>query len=261
MLFRVLFVTLSLGLVCACDGASDPAALASFSLEQCRRTADFKDRAAYTAAVEDASQRSLPPAQLEPIIASNPDLVWDGAPGESRVLVTTWIKHSYYDAKLGQDNQTLGGETWVTPARLFQRCCQAAAAANGASKAAVVRRMEQVLGLPDNYGRLRVAEIWARPADLFRPCADPEVTTDACLSRTAPSGTSATHTEWFESWQDQAYTVSATQSGYPFTGVGYSYDWGDEGKVGPTEYVLPKTAVVKIEALTATETYCGATAE
>ena len=68
-------------------------------------------------------------------------------------------------------------------------------------------------------------------------------------------------TAWYASWQNQAYAVDQDNAGYPFTGVGYTYDWGYASKVGPSEYVLPKTAIVKIGALVSNEEYCGITAD
>ena len=240
-------------------GAPEEELLQPFSLDRCSAPVDFKDHAAYLAAVTDAAQRNLPAAYIDAILAQNATVVWEGTPGSSRILVSTWIKHTFYDSKLGLDNQPLGGDAFITLGRTFQRCCQATSNTNGKSKAAVVRRMEELLGLPDNNGKLRVAEFWVNPSDMFRPCADPSVTTDHC-ERVPPPGVSADHTKWFADYQTNSYIQDASSPGYPFTGVGYTYDWGSAAKVGPSEFVVPKTALVKISALTPTEDYCGASA-
>lgn len=48
---------------------------------------------------------------------------------------------------------------------------------------AVVLRLEQLLGLPSGGGKDCFVEIWADPADVFRPCPDcpdPETTDREC---------------------------------------------------------------------------------
>jgi hypothetical protein len=240
-------------------GAPEDDLLPAFSIDRCAAAVDVKDHAQYLAAVTESSMRSMKPAHIDAILAQNPNVVWEGTPGSSRILVSTWIRHTFYDSKLGMDNQPLGGDAFVTLGQTFQRCCQSASAKNGSSKALVVRRMEQLLGLPDDNGKLRVAEFYVNPADMFRPCADPSVTTDHC-ERVAPPEVSPDHTKWFEDYQTNSYVQSASSPGYPFTGVGYTYDWGSPAKVGPSEFVVRKTALVKITALVPTESYCGATA-
>lgn len=240
-------------------GAPEDDLLPAFSVDRCAAAVDVKDHAQYLAAVTESSMRSMKPAHIDAILAQNPNVVWEGTPGSSRILVSTWIRHTFYDSKLGMDNQPLGGDAFVTLGQTFQRCCQSASAKNGSSKALVVRRMEQLLGLPDDNGKLRVAEFYVNPADMFRPCADPSVTTDHC-ERVAPPEVSPDHTKWFEDYQTNSYVQSASSPGYPFTGVGYTYDWGSPAKVGPSEFVVRKTALVKITALVPTESYCGVTA-
>lgn len=252
-----LFLALaSFGIGC---GEPEEELLPAFSVDRCNATVDLKDHAAYLAAVMEAAQRNMSSAYIDAIVAQNPNVVWEGTPGSSRILVSTWIKHSFYDSKLGMDNQPIGGDAFITLGKTFQRCCQAASGANSKSKAAVVRRMEELLGLPDENGKLRVAEFWVNPSDMFRPCANPDVTTDRC-DRMPPPSVSAAHTKWFEDYQTNSYVQNANSPGYPFTGVGYTYDWGSAAKVGPSEFVVPKTALVKISALTPTEEYCGASA-
>lgn len=240
-------------------GSPEEELLPPFSVEQCAAAVDLKDHAQYLAAVAEAAQRSMRPAYIDAVVAQNPNVVWEGTPGSSRILVSTWIKHTFYDSKLGMDNQPLGGDAFITLGSTFQRCCQAASAKNGKSRSLVVRRMEQLLGLPDNNGKLRVAEFWVNPADMFRPCASPDLSTDRC-DRVPPPGVSPDHTKWFEDYQTNSYLQSASSPGYPFTGVGYTYDWGNAAKVGPSEFIVRKTALVKITALTPTESYCDASA-
>lgn len=249
---------LTLLLLAAC-GPAEEELLPSFSVARCSAPVDFKDHTQYLAAVTESSMRNMSAAWIDAVVADNPNVIWEGTPGASRILVSTWIKHSFYDSKLGMDNQPLGGDAFITLGTTFKSCCQATSSSNGKSKAAVVRRMEELLGLPDNNGKLRVAEFWVNPSDMFRPCASPDLKSTHCERMPTPD-VPPEHTKWFEDYQNNSYVQNATSPGYPFTGVGYTYDWGSPAKVGPSEFVVRKTALVKIAALTPTETYCDATA-
>jgi hypothetical protein len=236
----------------SCGGADLP----GFSLSQCDQAVNPGSHDDYLRAVRDAATKNMPAARVDAVNAENQNVVWEDTPGSSRVLVTTWIKHRYYDAKEGIDDQPLGGSyTFVNLGRVFQNCCRAVSNANGLSKAAVARRMEQLLGLPDDSGKERIAEILVPVSGIFRPCTDPGTTTETCSPTTPPDVPSA-YTDWFTGWQTSSYSG---EPGYPFTGMGYSYDWGHPSRIGPSEFVVTGDTHVLIRSQTATETYCDAT--
>ena len=64
----------------------------------------------------------------------------------------------------------------------------------------------------------------------------------------------AEHRRWFQSWRDEAYTVAP---GFPWTRLGYTYDWGSPTSVvGASEYVVRGDATVFPATAYATEDYC-----
>jgi hypothetical protein len=61
------------------------------------------------------------------------------------------------------------------------------------------------------------------------------------------------HTEWLEA----QFASSHQPGGYPFTGLGYTYDWGrPEQPVGFSEFVVPEGATIRVEDQSPTAAYC-----
>jgi len=118
-------------------------------------------------------------------------------------------------------------------------------------------RLEQLLGLPPNYGNNRFVELWIDLNDLFRPSPDPgisdrEAELDFPVSNRYVT-ISAEHIRWFTNKKNTSYGPN----GYPWTRLGYTYDWGNpESEVGLSEFVIRKGAVVPIEGVYTIEVYC-----
>jgi len=197
---------------------------------------------------------------LSPLIESNPRLVWKGAAPSRKLLFVTWTSWDGYDASVSK-SIPLTREMWVTAAPEMQDFCRgltkAAPPAGDALTPATVLRLEQLLGLPSAGGKDRFVEVWADPADIFRPCPDPETTDRECgLDFPAAKRfitVSDEHVKWFDKLKDTSYG----DKGYPWTRLGYTYDWGGgEGHVGLSEYVIRGGATVEIKAVSKNGVYC-----
>ncbi len=110
----------------------------------------------------------------------NPDLVWsqDG----SKVLVVTWKSQGSYEKFLKPATTTPGNPDyaiWVTAAPQVKRFC-ADAARTVPGKDGLDLRLKQYLGLDRNWSYDVFVEMWVDPADLFRPCVDPEINDGVC---------------------------------------------------------------------------------
>jgi hypothetical protein len=186
---------------------------------------------------------------LTPITASNDALIWDGVPGESRVLVTSWVSGDYYDPYIGKE-YTLSPtrELWVSVVPEVRRFC----AANNIQASAAANRLEQLIGMPLNYGNIKFVEFWVRPADLFRPTPDPEIT-DTVAEYDFPEGVSEEHKAWFNANRDSTYTSSHP---FPWTRLGYTYDWGATNKIGLSEYIIRRGSTIGVKSVTTTIDYC-----
>ena len=211
---------------------------------------DDELKARYVAAVADA--KDAEPAEVATglvwIGPANPDLVW--SPARDRVLVVTWTNWSGYDGLVGRET-TVGRETWVTAVPELRRRC--AAIPPGTD---VTLRLEQLLGLPPRNGKTKLVQLWVSPGDLFRPAADPEIG-DREAGPDFPNNrrvaVTAAHRAWIEDLESKSYGAD----GYPWTRLGYTYDWNNpRSEVGLSEFVVEKGAVVRVESVQDTASYC-----
>lgn len=210
----------------------------------------------YAAALQDA--KVAEPTEivdtLTAITADNADLTWQ----DDRVLVVTWTSWNGYDGLVGQETK-LGREVWVTAVPQLQSFCQSYAATDGAP---VTLRLEQLLGLPANNGKTRFVQMWVKPADMLRPSPDGEVDDSVAeLEMPGPERYPSQqayefHRDWFNLQMSlQAYDDPS--KGYPWTRLGYTYDWGNpQSEVGLSEFVVAAGSTVAIEAVAENATYC-----
>jgi 5'-nucleotidase len=235
-------------------GQPEAAAPATTSTES---TAPVAIAQLYAAALQDAKVAE-PNEIVDTLTAITPysaDLTWQN----DRVLVVTWTSWNGYDNLVGQET-TLGREVWVTAVPQLQGFCQSYAATPETS---LTLRLEQLLGLPANNGKTRFVQMWANPADMLRPSPDGEVDdTVAELEMPGPEHFPSQqeyefHRDWFNLQMSlQAYDDPS--KGYPWTRLGYTYDWGNPAsEVGLSEFVVAAGSTVAIESVSALEAYCG----
>jgi hypothetical protein len=200
---------------------------------------------------------------LEP---GNPALRWDEA---GRVLVTTWTRVQFYTAPEYQTGHefALYGETWFTSGNQVQDACKA----SGKTGEALDLRLEQLLGIPPGATYDAFLQVWIDPSALFRPCADPSPTATTCgvaapLSSSAPeqvgwdcNAPADAHAQWLCNSWTMRYGNSDPLRQYPWTALGYTYDWSPESRdgVGPSEFVAPAKTPVVFERLLSTADFCA----
>jgi len=219
----------------------------------------------YQAACNDA--KTLTPAKISKDLVAvskyndNLDLIWQGVPGASRVLMVCWTNGQYYRPYIGQAyTLDVFRNLWVTAAPELSDWLRAH------SPEATVSRVEKLLGLPQEYGQTDFVEMWVDPQDLFRPSADPEVTDhEAELELRAnpllPYSTSVTITEkvngvpvaygypdWYATRRSTIYTAMPP---FPWTALGYTYDYGNPATtVGMSEFVIRGGSTVIVKSVT-----------
>ena len=241
LLIRMHLILLTVGFLAACASASPVS-----SSEELQ--------AAYRRAVKDAATAEPDEIyrNLTAITVSNPALIWQGLPGKSRVLVVTWTNWEGYREKVGQ-TITNTRVTWVTIAPELQVFCRR----HSKTAAGLDLRLKQLLGLPPDSPKKWLVEIWAEPRDLFRPSPDPEITdheseldfpqSDYFLKVSDP------HIQWFNDLQSRSYGAD----GFPWTRLGYTYDWGNpQSEIGLSEFAIRASATVQIHSVTTIEAYC-----
>jgi hypothetical protein len=206
-------------------------------------------RQAYRHAVEDARDAELEEIvhDLIPLVEGNPHLVWRDTARGPEVLVVTWTDWEGYLGREGQP-MTTTRETWVTAVPELLEVCRAERPTEPAL------RLQQLLGLPPLDRKRWFAELWVRPADLFRPTPDPDVTTrEAPLDFPASGTVPPEHVAWIDDLTRSSYG----ENGYPWTRLGYTYDWGNPAsEVGLSEFVLKPQSSIEVYAVTGTADYC-----
>lgn len=224
----------------------------------------------YSSAVADTriADSSEISRYLTPITNDNPNLVWENGVVGSRLLVVTWLGDAgrYYKCNdpagcSGNTSCIEGGEcptyrydSWVTVVPEIKNFFGIIVPQS--------LRIAQLLGLPPEAAVTGgpneykyMLELWVSPHDLFRPCPDTEISDTVCetnfpadsfrmldpnnkVRATAgpEAGVFKTYSSWFKSQTRYSYTLGS--SPYPWTRLGYTYDWGSSNHVGLSEFVL-----------------------
>lgn len=189
-----------------------------------------------------------------------------GADGRVRVVTLESVAWAVGDTAFD------GTDVWVTVVPEVRDSCDDWAAREQ------VMRLRQLLGLQPGYPAAYFMEISVAPEGLFRPTANPAIQTDTlCTPAVAgagcalafPEGVDPRHFRWmvnqaFSSWKmpdgyPAANTVKAQQLGYPWTRLGYTYNWHPGSpRYGASEYVIRAGTRFTITRVSTVAEYCGA---
>jgi hypothetical protein len=208
------------------------------------------------AAQPDNAKRSL---NLTSISADNKSLVWKEIGGERYVLVSSWKADAKYyknDAQTGFYN-TGKYPIWVTAAPDLQNRLAGEKRKYNKTKA-LDKRLKQLLGLPPNADKKVFVEFWVRPQDLIRPCVDTEVTDHTCdLFFADGAASNCDNLVWLVDQTRASFAGSTLYQRYPFTQLGYTYDWKRKNKqhVGLSEFVIGKNTNIVVEGVFETLAY------
>lgn len=202
----------------------------------------------YVNAIDDAAiaENSEIDNHLTPITENNSNLIWQPNGSDKRVLVVVWTKYnSSYPP--GQNITNSWGETWVTVAPEIKNYFKT----HPVSKPYLRLRVAQLLGLPPNSKNDYFAEIWVKPEDLFRPTPDNEIN-DTTAQLDFPSSVDPAYQKWF----NDNIIYSYYPKKYPWTRLGYTYDWGNPySHVGLSEFVLKNNSAITVKSLQTTTDY------
>jgi hypothetical protein len=189
---------------------------------------------------------------LVPINKKNNKLIWKTIGGEEYLLVVTWKQNvNYYKPYLDSAfYNTRSYPIWVTTApQLNERM-------KNENANDVDLRLKQLLGLPPNSVYSYFVEFWVKPEDLFRPCPDDEISDKSC-SLCFPPNTDSTHIIWINSNRIDRYYQCDLYSNYPWSQLGYTYDWNPDNKthVGLSEFVIDANKNIVVKAIYTTSEY------
>jgi len=197
----------------------------------------------YLQAVEDAKVREIAELsnKLTPITKNNKNIVWNS---NNKVLMNTLTEAYNYQQFVGKEF-VVEHEIWATVAPELKNIRQQW---NGLTNTELQLRFEQLIGLPPDSKQTYFLEFWADTTDIFRPCPDAEINDCSCELNFAENCDSL-HRTWFTDLINTTYNSSPP---YPFTGLGYTYDWHrNSTEFGVSEFVIKKGSHIHIERLVA----------
>lgn len=178
--------------------------------------------------------------------------------GKTEFLMVTWVSSEQADIlkSKARKKHSFSDYVWVTASPEVKEFCHDCKGSGLDIPGSIMLslRLQQYLGLRLDSFKTHFVEIWVKENDLFRPCIDQEINDSICSK--LPPNISENHSDLINIEKDSA--------GFPWTGLGYTYDWGNPQKphIGASEFVIKrnnqnKKVEVEIVAVTPTEKYCN----
>jgi hypothetical protein len=162
--------------------------------------------------------------------------------------------------------QEMPSDVWVSRADQLLQFCQGLP--QNLDKDQVILKIQQLQGLPPQVNQdpctwmilqvqINVSGLQV-PAQFFRPCPDPDPTTTGPCPSDFENPVPAATTD-FQAWMaGQAFSSWQIPGGYPWTHLGYTYNWDPEAKsiVGTSEYVIRQGTAVPVMGFFPALPYC-----
>lgn len=116
------------------------------------------------------------------------------------------------------------------------------------------KRFRQLLGLPADNMATHFTGLWVKPEDIIRPAYVTDIT-EKSMSDSFISNTDAEYKEWF----DDNIIDSYFEGSYPWTRLGYTYDWSFESgsDYGLSEFLIRDGAQVEVAYTCTREEFQG----
>ena len=233
-LWKMMMVSGLLVSAMAVSGAAPASVLAAEETEASDESGDDL-QVLFDEAVKDAmiidKDEILPVVSLD---EGEPYAVYDD---EGRILLYTFHKYpdSYPD---GADVKLEWGNVWTFTGGELEEKYQE----NKDSVTDWQTRLKELIGLrPDNESNYFTA-MWVKPEDVFRPAYVSDIGTVEMTD-----SFSEDVNEEYKAWFDDNIISSYFDGAYPWTRLGYTYDWADNGQeYGLSEFIVKKDSDVKV---------------
>lgn len=172
--------------------------------------------------------------ELVTLTPEDPHVIWDES-GE-RVLLFTW--HDYDDeCEPGGPVPSGGGDIWATS--LGEMTAWYEEHHEGVTDWEL--RFAQLLGVHADEGYTCFTGFWVSPEDVIRPAYLTDI--KAQMEIGYDNLQEGPYKEWF----DQNILWSYFESDYPWTRLGYTYDWsGGASEYGLTEFLISESSRTEI---------------
>ena len=183
---------------------------------------------------------------------------------ERKILMVSWIDgtkdyNQHWKERLKTHKPyEIDRPTWLTVPDQVKDFCNTCKGINMKipGKMMLSLRLEQYLGLllTRKDKKTHFVEILVKAKDIERPCTNPDISTSSCTNFDPNSLDQESFL--YKQFNDSHYSLDAKKM-YPFTGLGYTYDWGNpRTSVGATEFIITKGKSVDVYSVKSTEEYC-----
>ena len=156
------------------------------------------------------------------------NVLWDG----DKVLVA--FLHKYPDSyPAGEEIELKWGNVWCVSAGELYKWIKE----NGKGVEDWTLRLHQVMGMPMSKECTTVTALWIDADLLYRPAnvTDPSAKMSSTYQSTGDEQFDKTYKQWFDGNIIWSYFDSA----FPWTRLGYTYDWADNGRdYGVSEFLI-----------------------
>lgn len=104
-------------------------------------------------------------------------------------------------------------------------------------------RFKQLIGLPSDSGHTHFTAMWVSTDDMIRPAYLTDIYSSE-MTTSLSDNIDVDYREWFEDTMIRLYSNSR----YPWTRLGYTYDWADtDNAYGLTEFLVLEDSSVTVE--------------
>lgn len=184
--------------------------------------------------------------ELFPLVTltkEDPYVIWDEK-GE-RVLLLTWHDYDSQCAP-GEEIPSQYGEIWATSCGEMLAWFEE----HRGETEDWNLRLAQLLGVHEGEGYTRFTAFWVAPEDVIRPAYCTDVTAQM------ENGYDLVEDGAYKEWFDGNIIWSYFESDYPWTRLGYTYDWsGGETEYGLTEFLVSDGSGTEIAFTDTTEEF------
>ncbi len=198
----------------------------------------------YEQAMMDAM--TIEPDEILPVVTIAPqsDMATVNSGGD--VLLITW--HKYPESYIPGEDATLSyGEVWGFTDKEIAGWFDSHK--TGVSDWEL--RFEQLLGLPEEKEYTHFTGMWVPLDAVKRPAYSYDITQPVTQAQFDDSADAS-----FVSWFDDNIVYSYFDNAYPWTRLGYTYDWsGDE--YGLSEFIIKKDTVAHVAFTYTTDEFIG----
>lgn len=203
----------------------------------------------YETAVKDAVFAEE--SEIEPLVSLTKEdelVTWDD---KGRVLLCTW--HKYPDSyPQGETVKLEWGTVWTFTDKEIAKYADELEKSQDRDL-----RLQQIIGLSPDSEYSTFTGLWVNPDDVHRPAYQTDPMKGDMAVEVAED-----MDEDFKNWFDDNILDSYFYGAYPWTRLGYTYDWADNGKeYGLTEFLVDKDAEAEVAFTETTDEFVKRLAE